>query len=175
MAWFGNQFYVAGGGGTILRSPNGVAWSKVPTPSTAYLSGLEVFPGGLVAVGNQGTILTSPNGANWTVQTSGTTNWLLRVHYLGGRLFAVGDNGTILTSANGAAWQAQTSGVGVFLNDLAQVARALYVGTAGDLNVDLVDGSTVVFPSVLGGAILPVRVKRVRSSSTTASNSVALY
>ena len=60
-------------------------------------------------------------------------------------------------------------------NDLAQVARALYVGTAGDLNVDLVDGSTVVFPSVLGGAILPVRVKRVRSSSTTASNIVALY
>ena len=134
VAWFGNQFYVAGGGGTILRSPNGVAWSKVPTPSTAYLSGLEVFPGGLVAVGNQGTILTSPNGANWTVQTSGTTNWLLRVHYLGGRLFAVGDNGTILTSANGAAWQAQTSGVGVFLNDLAQVANAVYVvGNQGTL------------------------------------------
>lgn len=59
--------------------------------------------------------------------------------------------------------------------DLPQVARALYVGTGGDLNIDFADGSTVLLPSVLGGVIVPVRARRVRATLTTASNIIALY
>lgn len=53
--------------------------------------------------------------------------------------------------------------------------RALYVGTGGDVNIQNADGATVVFSNVPTGAILPVRALRVYSTSTTASNIVALY
>jgi hypothetical protein len=58
-------------------------------------------------------------------------------------------------------------------SDFANPARALYVGTAGDLNVDTVDGTTVLFKNVAVG-FFPVACKRVRSTNTTASNIVGL-
>ena len=51
--------------------------------------------------------------------------------------------------------------------------RALYVGTAGDLTVRMVDGQTVTFIGVTAG-IIPIQVDQVRSA-TTASNILALY
>lgn len=59
--------------------------------------------------------------------------------------------------------------------DLTSVARGLYVGGAGAVNVDMPDGSTVLFSGVNSGQILPVRVRRVRATSTTATSIVALY
>lgn len=53
--------------------------------------------------------------------------------------------------------------------------RALYVGTTG--NISLIPsggGSAVTFTAVAVG-VLPVAAKRVRSTSTTASNILALY
>jgi hypothetical protein len=52
--------------------------------------------------------------------------------------------------------------------------RALYVGTTGNLNVDMADGSTVLFTAVPIG-VFPIQVARVRATSTTALNIVALY
>ena len=60
-------------------------------------------------------------------------------------------------------------------NDLAHVTRALFVGGAGNLNVDTADGDTVLFTGVTAGMILPLAVNRVRSTSTTATNIVALW
>ena len=59
--------------------------------------------------------------------------------------------------------------------DLTYLARALYIGSGGNLVIDVADGATVTFTNVMSGSILPVRVKRVRATSTTASNIVALY
>lgn len=56
----------------------------------------------------------------------------------------------------------------------ASPTRALYVGTSGNLNVDMADGTTVLFSNVPVG-IFPLQVKRVRVASTTAANIVALY
>ena len=58
--------------------------------------------------------------------------------------------------------------------DLTNAAAALWVGGAGNVNVDTVDGATVLFSGVAAGTLLPVRVKRVRSTSTTATLIVAL-
>ena len=55
--------------------------------------------------------------------------------------------------------------------------RALYVGTGGNLSVIMRGDSTdtpVVFPNVPSGAILPIAVKRVRSTGTGASDIVGL-
>lgn len=59
--------------------------------------------------------------------------------------------------------------------DLPQVCRGLYVGVSGNINIDMPDGATVLFSNVAAGIILPIRAKRVRSTSTTATNMVAVY
>jgi len=57
--------------------------------------------------------------------------------------------------------------------DLATTSRALYVGTAGNLAVTTVGGSTVTLVGVSGW--VPVRVARVLATGTTASDIVALW
>jgi hypothetical protein len=54
------------------------------------------------------------------------------------------------------------------------VCRALYIGTGGNLNVRTADGQTLVFSAVAAG-IFPVQVDQVLSTSTTATNIIALY
>jgi hypothetical protein len=134
VGFFGNQYYISGGSGTILSSPDGSSWTKQSTPTTAYLSGLETFPGGMVAVGDTGVILTSPDGVVWTRRTSGVTNWIYHVRYLGGTLIAVGENGTILTSPDGIGWSPQVSGTTEWLNDVQMVTNTFFiVGTTGTI------------------------------------------
>lgn len=58
-------------------------------------------------------------------------------------------------------------------NDLALSARALYVGVSGHVAVITVDGDTVTFSNHPVG-YMPVRVKRVLATGTTATNMVAL-
>lgn len=59
--------------------------------------------------------------------------------------------------------------------DLANFARALWVGGEGNVALDTVGGDTVTFTAVPAGTILPVRVARVRSTSTTATNIIAVW
>lgn len=58
-------------------------------------------------------------------------------------------------------------------NDLADVARALYVGTSGNIKVTTAGGDTLLLTAVPVG-ILPIRIKRVWAATTTASTIVAL-
>ena len=51
----------------------------------------------------------------------------------------------------------------------------LYVGTAGDIRVLTVGGDTVTFVGINTGAFIPVQVKRVYSTGTSASNILALW
>ena len=61
-------------------------------------------------------------------------------------------------------------------NDLATNTRSLYVGGAGNISVDMVSsGSSVVFVGMLAGESYPLRCKRVRSTSTTATNVVGMW
>lgn len=54
--------------------------------------------------------------------------------------------------------------------------RALYVGGAGNVTVRTNDDNAdVLFTAVPAGSILPVSVKYVRSTGTTATAIVALY
>lgn len=51
----------------------------------------------------------------------------------------------------------------------------LYVGGAGNIKVTTVGGDDVVFVGLSAGQFVPVQVKRVWSTSTTATNIVALW
>lgn len=60
-------------------------------------------------------------------------------------------------------------------SDLAQATRALYIGVAGNVAVNMPDGGSVTFVGLTAGQILPIRAKRVLATGTTATSIVALY
>jgi hypothetical protein len=62
-------------------------------------------------------------------------------------------------------------------NDLVNHAfRGLYIGGAGNIKVDMEgSGTAVLFSAVPAGTILPIQVRRVYSTGTTATLIVALY
>jgi hypothetical protein len=51
----------------------------------------------------------------------------------------------------------------------------LYVGAAGNVRVLTHGGDDVVFTNTLAGTFIPVQVLKVFSTSTTASNIIALW
>ncbi len=55
-----------------------------------------------------------------------------------------------------------------------QPTRAVYVGAAGMLAVEMLSGGSVVFEGLPAGAILPIRARRILAAST-ASFLVGLY
>jgi hypothetical protein len=58
--------------------------------------------------------------------------------------------------------------------EFTQPTRAIYVGGAGSLSVDMLLGGTVVLSGIPGGTLLPLRALRVREAST-ATAIVGLY
>jgi hypothetical protein len=57
----------------------------------------------------------------------------------------------------------------------AVTASALYVGGAGNLQVDMLNGHTaVLFMAVPVGTVLPITVSRVYATNTTATQILAL-
>lgn len=58
--------------------------------------------------------------------------------------------------------------------DFSELSRALYIGGAGNLVVVMQNGNVLTFVGVPAGTVLPVRASRVNSTSTTATNIVAL-
>lgn len=70
-----------------------------------------------------------------------------------------------------------TQGIAVTKSDTVNIVgtvRGLYVGGTGDVVAVFADGGVVTFSSVPAGAFLPIQIVRVNSTSTTATNMVAL-
>jgi len=59
-------------------------------------------------------------------------------------------------------------------SDMGTPARALYVGVGGDVRVTTTGGNDVTFTAVPGGSLLPVSVKRVWATGTTATNVIGV-
>lgn len=69
-----------------------------------------------------------------------------------------------------------TRAAAVTPSDATQIfAAALYVGGAGDVAVVTEGGDTVTFPACPVGLIIPVRVRQVLSTGTTATNIVRVW
>ena len=58
--------------------------------------------------------------------------------------------------------------------DLDFVSRAVFVGGAGTISVEMHGGGTVTFDA-FAGAIIPIRVTRVNATGTTATGIVSLW
>lgn len=60
--------------------------------------------------------------------------------------------------------------------DLSVTCRALFIGIGGDVSVILVgDTSPTVFKNIQAGTIVPISVKRVEATLTTATDILGLY
>lgn len=61
--------------------------------------------------------------------------------------------------------------------NLSSVTRAIYVGTAGNINVipSASGASAVILTNINAGSLLPISVVRVSNTDTTASNIFVLY
>ena len=69
--------------------------------------------------------------------------------------------------------------VGIFATIGGGPTRALYVGSGGDISVEMfgpgLADQTVVFIAVLTGTILPIAITRVNATLTTASSLTAIW
>ena len=59
--------------------------------------------------------------------------------------------------------------------DLEYVARAIYIGTGGNICVVTSSGDEVIFKNVPSGSILPVRASRIKATGTSAADLVMLF
>lgn len=59
--------------------------------------------------------------------------------------------------------------------NLTTIARALYVGTGGDVVIVGLDNVAVTFKNVPSGTLLPCVARRVNATGTGAQDIVALY
>lgn len=53
--------------------------------------------------------------------------------------------------------------------------KGLYLGAAGNVKVDMADGTTVAFIALANGMVHPISVKRVYDTDTTATAILAVY
>lgn len=51
----------------------------------------------------------------------------------------------------------------------------LYIGTGGNLTITTIGGQTVTLTNIADGSYVPIQVKRVWSTGTSASDILALY
>jgi hypothetical protein len=86
------------------------------------------------------------------------------------------NSGPGLTQTQSANLQFTHNAAAVTPNNSVDLANPGYiaVGVAGNLNVDTINGDTVVVPAAAGIPV-PVLVKRVRATSTTATGIVVYY
>jgi len=59
--------------------------------------------------------------------------------------------------------------------DLAAETRGLWIGASGDLALVLASGDEVSLVGAVGGSVLPLRVRRIKATGTTATQLVGLY
>ena len=76
---------------------------------------------------------------------------------------------------SGPAVGAETVDISSSDDTLAQESRGIYVGTSGDLKVDLAGGTTVTFSNLAAGVVHPLRVVKVYMDGTNADDIVAVY
>ncbi len=60
-------------------------------------------------------------------------------------------------------------------NELTAVTRGVWVGVGGDVAVTTVGGESVTIVGVQAGTMLPIRVKIIKNTATTATDMLAWW
>jgi hypothetical protein len=100
----GRRLFAVGGAGTLLTSPDGIAWQTLSSGTATELRGVAVRGDLAVAVGASGTVVRSIDGDIWSAAPQASTVALNAVAAGPDRFVAVGDGGRVVVSANGTDW-----------------------------------------------------------------------
>lgn len=85
------------------------------------------------------------------------------------------NRGSDLTDVSAVGGVAITPDVPFAIGGIARQSKAIYVGTGGDVQVSMADGSMPIFPGVPSGFYLYVYANSVIAAGTTASGMVAMW
>jgi len=105
VAWGNGRFVAVGGGGIVVTSPDGAAWTpQAPLPvgqliDVAYGNGLFVA----ISFGGN-NMFTSPDGVAWTPRNVTIPGGFTAVIFTEGRFWLVGSGRTTGVSTNGLEW-----------------------------------------------------------------------
>jgi photosystem II stability/assembly factor-like uncharacterized protein len=105
--------YVAGAGGTVLKTTDGGgSWNNVSPSGIIDIAMLDNTPGAAVIVGNGGLIMvTTDGGASWSTASSGVSDNLYSVSFVFDVGLCGGGSQTILNSTSaGTTWNISQSG-----------------------------------------------------------------
>jgi hypothetical protein len=84
-------------------------------------------------------------------------------------------SGQIVPGRSAVAITPGDSGSGAANGEVYPACRALYVGSTGDIKVDMAEtGTAVIFVGVPAGTLLPISVTRIYDADTTASSILAI-
>jgi hypothetical protein len=78
------------------------------------------------------------------------------------------------TSASDPAMGAVAISYGSGNQTLATYSRGIYIGTAGNLAVTMLDGNDVTFENLAAGQVYPFAVKVIKQTGSTAAGVVLL-
>ena len=141
IAYGNGRWVIVGEEGTILSSPDGMAWTSEINPAgTAKLDDVAFGNGLFLAMGHgNGVVVTSPDGREWTEQTSKAGGALEIIHD-GTQFVALAAAGVFATSTNGASW-VYPGPVPTLYVDVGGIAfgNGTYVAAAAPMNVTLTE------------------------------------
>ena len=130
-----SDLYIAvGDNGTILTSPDGSAWTRRESGTTARLVGSSLgyfeSPQKVFIAGEDGTLLESTNGLTWTPARRLPTSKKLNSFVFSPPFVMMGggDNGEVMTDRGGGMFSAETTGEGTFRDGTLGNGRWLLVG-----------------------------------------------
>lgn len=145
---FGGVFIAVGFSATLLRSTDGISWTRISPPvgttaaTTFTAIAQDTTTGRIVVTSTNGVIYSDNVGVSWTTALSGIR--LLDVAFGNGRFVAVGGNGLasfIYNSTNGSSWTSITPPSGV-TEDLLGIAYGTPSGVAGGRWVAIGNGTS---------------------------------
>jgi len=94
-------FAAVGDQGTVLTSPDAIAWTLRNSGTIQRLNAVAWGGGMFLAAGNSGTATTSSTGTTWTDQSLGTNSSLRSLVYGREEFVLTAGGGSILTTTDG--------------------------------------------------------------------------
>jgi hypothetical protein len=160
IAYADGRFVAVGAEGTVIRSTDGLTWSKRLSNTSSDLHHLAYGGGQWVAVGANGKIISSTDASLFTLRSSGTEVRLNAITFGAGKFVVVGQNGIILSSPNAIDWSMTGTDEAIDLHSVAYGnGRFVATGTNGLVHTWL-DGGARQTTTIPGANLLSLAFYR---------------
>lgn len=107
----GSEILVAGMGGWLVRSTDGIKWYRQAPFTSENILALDYFGGRWIAFSESHTLFHSTDGLSWTSEDALGASTVSKTIQFNGRLFAIGSE-TVLSSEDGIQWQIKDNFLG---------------------------------------------------------------